>query len=267
MIQESLKLKEIQKVVEEKLQRLAVDVTDSEVKEGLRRQLIDRARASVARKEEKRKTEISKKIQDLLDTIEDEDDDEGDLAMEKLLLKVQQSPVNTKSSGEIDWRGECVSNILRDCQRKFREKLREEKEDLTAKFTAEKQDTINIMNTERAIADAEKEAVIHDLKEKLDAQGKALEKACTNAKREKEFRQKLEDALDVLRHTEDERKQDLIRIKMESERRREKIRSLQQQYGIGNTGDEKDDDDDAITNVSGEHTPAGTVAGSVAQVE
>jgi hypothetical protein len=267
MDQKSLKLKEIQEGVEEKLQRLTVDIEDSEVKEGLRLQLIDRARASIARKEEKRKTEVAKKIQDLLDTLEDEEDDDGDLAMERLLLQVQQPSTNPKSSAEVDWRGECVFNILRDCQKKFREKLREqkedltakleaakqdmvdsmnaeraiadaEKEDLTAKLEAEKQGTVDSMNAERAIADAEKEAVIRDLKEKLDAKGQALEKACTNANREKGFRQKLEDALDVLRHTEDERKQDLIRIKIESERRREKIVSLQQQYGVGTTGGE-----------------------------
>lgn len=234
----SLKLKEIQKDVEEKLQRLTVDIEDSEVKEGLRRQLIDRARASIARKEEKRKTEVAKKIQDILDTIEDDDDDDDEMAMERLLLQVQEPSTNPKSSAEIDWRGECVSNILRDCQKKFRQKLREQKEDLTAKLDAEKKDTVDSMNAERAIADAEKEAVIGDLKEKFDAKGQALERACTDADCEKGFRQKLEDALDVLRDTEDERKQDLIRIKMESERRREKIVSLQQQYGVGTTGDE-----------------------------
>ncbi|CCX08475.1 Protein of unknown function [Pyronema omphalodes CBS 100304] len=220
----SLKLKEIQKDVEEKLQRLTVDIEDSEVKEGLRRQLIDRARASIARKEEKRKTEVAKKIQDILDTIEDDDDDDDEMAMERLLLQVQEPSTNPKSSAEIDWRGECVSNILRDCQKKFRQKLREQKEDLTAKLDAEKKDTVDSMNAERAIADAEKEAVIGDLKEKFDAKGQALERACTDADCEKGFRQKLEDALDVLRDTEDERKQDLIRIKMESERRREKIK-------------------------------------------
>jgi hypothetical protein len=87
-----------------------------------------------------------------LDTLEDDDDDEGETAMDRLLLRVQQPSGSTATaSKDIDWRGECVSNILRDWQKKFRDKLPEQKEDLTAKFEAETKEKIDGIKDEQEL--------------------------------------------------------------------------------------------------------------------
>lgn len=222
--------KEILKEVDEKLQRLTVNVEDNAVKSELGRLLYDRICASTTRKEQKRKAEITAKAQELLDTLEDDEDDEGETAMDRLLLRVQQPSGNTSNApNDIDWRGECVSNILRDCQKKFREKLREQKEDLTAKFEAETKQKIDGIKDEQALKDAEKEAVIRDLTEKLDAETLSRELACSEAERERGFREKLEDALDVLRQTENQRRQELLGVRQQSDRHRERIRELEQE--------------------------------------
>ncbi|KAI5810398.1 hypothetical protein BZA77DRAFT_347793 [Pyronema omphalodes] len=133
--------KSLQAGVEEKLQRLIagtdVDVT---IKEGLRQKLYQRARESVERKEEKRQNKISRKIQDMLDTLEDTDDDEDDdneATMDQFFLRVQQPSKDLRSKNEIDWCAAYVSNIVKDCQRKYREKLKKQKEELTKKFEEE----------------------------------------------------------------------------------------------------------------------------------
>jgi hypothetical protein len=54
----------------------------------------------------------------MFDTLEDEDDDDDDEAcMDKIFLGVQQASKNTRAQNEIAWRGECVSNIIKDYQR------------------------------------------------------------------------------------------------------------------------------------------------------
>jgi hypothetical protein len=247
--QEVLLNNKLKESVEGKLQQLTAgtDVDDT-IKEGLRQKLYQRARASVKRKEEKRKNEIARKIQDMLDTLEDEDDDDDDEAtMDQILLRIQQPSKNTTSQNEIDWRGEHVSNIVKDCRRKFREKLKQQKEELTKKFEEEIKiavqeakdvadqklagiqlehegvkktydETIEGTKEDRAHSDAEKDASIRDLKEELDAKVQALEKACSSVEKEKGFRKKLEDALDVLHQTEMERKQELAEVKAELQR-------------------------------------------------
>jgi hypothetical protein len=114
--------------------------------------LYDWIRASRTRKEQKRKAEITAKAQELLDTVEDDDDDEGETAMDRLLLRVQQPSGSTATAPkDIDWRGECVSNILRDWQKKFRDKLPEQKEDVTAKFEAETKEKIDGIKDEQEL--------------------------------------------------------------------------------------------------------------------
>jgi hypothetical protein len=222
--------KEILKEVDEKLQRLTVNVEDDAVKSELGRLLYDWICASTTRKEQKRKVEITAKAQELLDTLEDDEDDERETVRDRLLLRVQQPSGNTANApNDIDWRGECVSNILRDCQKKFREKLREQKKDLTAKFEAKTKQKIDGMKDEQALKDAEKEAVIRDLTEKLDAETLSRGIACSEAERERRCREKLEDPLDVLRQTENQRRQELVRVRHQSDRHRERIRELEQE--------------------------------------
>ncbi|CCX31488.1 hypothetical protein FPQ18DRAFT_340857 [Pyronema domesticum] len=270
--------------VEEKLQRLTAETdVDDTIKEGLRQQLYQRARASFKCKEEKRKNEIARKIQDMLDTLEDEDDDEA--SMDQILLRIQQPSKNTASQNEIDWRGECVSNIVKNCQKKFREKLKQQKEELTKKFEEEIKiavqeekgvadqklagiqlehegvkktydETIEGMKQDRAHSDAEKDASIRDLKEELDAKVQALEKACSSVEKEKGFRKKLEDALDVLHQTEMERRQELAEVKAELQR------NLLQQHTRSTTTDTENTDCDTVTEGS-QYTPTGsTIDGS-----
>jgi uncharacterized protein YbbK (DUF523 family) len=54
--------------------------------------------------------------------------------VDQMLLRFQQPSKNTTSQNEIDWRGKCVSNIIQDYQKKSREKLKHQKEELTKKF-------------------------------------------------------------------------------------------------------------------------------------
>jgi hypothetical protein len=250
--QEVLLNNKLKEGVEEKLQRLTAETdVDDIFKEGLRQKLYQRARASFERKEEKRRNEIARKMQDMLDTLDDEDEDDHEAAMDQILLRVQQPSKNTTSQNEIDWRGEYVSNIVKDCQRKFREKLKQQKEELTKKFEEEikvavekEKDVahqewmrvqleheaehrrfdakVECMILERAHSDAEKDASIRDLKEELDAKVQALEKACSSVEKEKGFRKKLEDALDVLHQTEMERKRELAEVKAELQRNLQK---------------------------------------------
>jgi hypothetical protein len=216
--------------VEEKLQRLAANTTDKAVKDRLREKLLHRARSAMARKQEKRESDIDDKAQELLDTLEDEDEDDGETAIERMLYNVRQPPRNWNQPSEIDWRGECVSNILRDAQKKLREKLRDQKEDLTTKFEAETREKIDNINTEQAHADAEKEAVIRDLTEKLDAKSQALEQSCSEVEQERGFRKTLEDALEVFHHTEQQRRQELVRVKAESERQAIQLRDVLEEH-------------------------------------
>jgi hypothetical protein len=250
--QEVLLNNKLKEGVEEKLQRLTAETdVDDIFKEGLRQKLYQRARASFERKEEKRRNEIARKMQDMLDTLDDEDEDDHEAAMDQILLRVQQPSKNTTSQNEIDWRGEYVSNIVKDCQRKFREKLKQQKEELTKKFEEEikvavekEKDVahqewmgvqleheaehrrfdakVECMILERAHSDAEKDASIRDLKEELDAKVQALEKACSSVEKETGFRKKLEDALDVLHQTEMERKRELAEVKAELQRNLQK---------------------------------------------
>ncbi|KAI5782846.1 hypothetical protein FPQ18DRAFT_359657 [Pyronema domesticum] len=285
--QEVLLNNKLKEGVEEKLQRLTAETeVDDTIKEGLRQQLYKRARASFKRKEEKRKNEIAGKIQDMLDTLDDEDEDDYDAAMDQIILRVQQPSKITTSQNEIDWRGEHVSNIVRDCQRKFREKLKQQKEELTKKFEEEIKiavqeardvadqklvdlqlehegvkktydETIEGMKQDRTHSDAEKDASIKDLNGELDAKVQALEKACSSVEKEKGFRKKLEDALDVLHQTEMERKQELAEVKAELQR------NLQQQHTRSTTTDDTENTDcDTVTEGS-QYTPTGsTIDGS-----
>ncbi|KAI5808409.1 hypothetical protein BZA77DRAFT_329869 [Pyronema omphalodes] len=273
--------------VEEKLQRLTAETdVDDIFKEELRQKLYQRARAAFERKEEKRKNETARKMQDMLDTLDDEDDDDGEADIDQILLRVQQPSKNTTSQNKVDWRGEYVSNIVKDCQRKYREKLKQHKEELTKKFeqeikiavqeakdVADQQlagvllehesvkktydETIEGMKESRARSDAEKYSSIRDLKQELDAKVLALEKACSGIEKEKGFRKKLEDALDVLHQTEMERKQELAEVKAELQR------NLRKQHNEAvSPGKTEDTDCDTVTEGS-QYTPtASTIGGS-----
>ncbi|KAI5789587.1 hypothetical protein FPQ18DRAFT_411477 [Pyronema domesticum] len=232
--------------VEEKLKCVTAGTDlDDIFKEGLRQQLYQRARASFKRKQEKRKNEIARKMQDMLDTLDDEDEDDDEASMDQILLRVQRPSKNTTSQNNIDWCGEHVSNMIKDCQMKFREELKQQKE-LTKKFEEIEiaiqkakdvanqkllgvqlehegvkkiyDETIEGMKQDHAHSNAEKEAFTRDLKEELGAKVQALEKACSSVEKEKGFRKKPEDALDVLHETEMERKQGLAEFKAELQR-------------------------------------------------
>jgi uncharacterized protein (DUF3084 family) len=97
---------------------------------------------------------------------------------------------------------------------------------LTAKFEAETQEKIDNINTQRAHADAEKEAVIRDLTEELDAKSQALEMSCRKIEQEKRFRKTLKDAVEVFHHTELERRQELVTVKAEFERQATQLRDV-----------------------------------------
>ncbi|KAI5808405.1 hypothetical protein BZA77DRAFT_329864 [Pyronema omphalodes] len=273
--------------VEEKLQRLTAETdVDDIFKEELRQKLYQRARAAFERKEEKRKNETARKMQDMLDTLDDEDDDDGEADIDQILLRVQQPSNNATSHNKVDWSGEYVSNIVKDCQRKYREKLKQQKEELTktfeqeikiavqeAKDVADQQlagillehesvkktydETIEKMKESRAHSDAEKDSSIRDLKQELDAKVQALEKACSSIEKEKGFRKKLEDALDVLHQTEMERKQELAEVKAELQR------NLRKQHNEAVTPDETEDTDCETVTEGSQYTPtASTIGGS-----
>ncbi|CCX04641.1 Protein of unknown function [Pyronema omphalodes CBS 100304] len=226
---ESLIDDQIIKDVEEKLLHELVVTADEAVEARLREKLLHRARTSMSRKQQKREADIDEKAQELLDAITaDDEDDDGETAIERMLhnFNVRQPTRNASQPTEIDWRGECVSNILRDAQQKLREKLRDQKEDLITKFEAETQEKIDNINAERAHADAEKEAVIRDLTEQLDAKSQALKISCTKIEQEMGFRKTLEDALEVLHHTEQQRRKELVTVKAEFERQATQLRDV-----------------------------------------
>ncbi|KAI5810397.1 hypothetical protein BZA77DRAFT_361248 [Pyronema omphalodes] len=93
------------------------------------------------------------------------------------------------------------------------------------------------MKREHACSDAKKDASIKKLEQELDTKIQALEKACSSVKKEKEFRKKLEDALDVLRQMETEHKQELEEVKAELQR------NLQRRHARSTTPDESDTTD------------------------
>ncbi|KAI5810760.1 hypothetical protein BZA77DRAFT_391243 [Pyronema omphalodes] len=283
--QEILLNNKLKEGVEEQLQRLTAETdVDDIFKEELRLKLYHRARASFERKEERLRNEIARKMQDMLDTL-DEDEDDGEAAIDRIILGVQQHSKNTTSQNKVDWRGECVSNIVKDCQKKYRDKLKQQKEELTKKFEEEKKiavqeaqevadqklagillehesvekkydETIEGMKESRAHSDAEKDSSIRDLKQELDAKVQALEKACSSIEKEKGFRKKLEDALDVLHQTEMERKQELAEVKAELQR------NLRKQRNDAVTLDEtKDTDCDTVTEGS-QYTPTASTIGA-----
>ncbi|KAI5782842.1 hypothetical protein FPQ18DRAFT_382414 [Pyronema domesticum] len=235
--------------VKEKLLRLAANTTDEAVKDRLREKLLHRARSAMARKQQKRETDIDEKAQELLDTLEDEDEDDGETAIERMLYNVRQPPRNSNQPSEIDWRGECVSNILRDAQKKLREKLRDQKEDLTTKFEAETRERIDNINTERAHADSEKEA--------------ALEQSCGEVEQERGFRKTLEDSLEVftIRSNKEDRN---LSVKAESERQAIQLRDVLEEHSrCPSVGNPENSDYDTMTE-GGQYTPApSTVDGSL----
>ncbi|KAI5810758.1 hypothetical protein BZA77DRAFT_347526 [Pyronema omphalodes] len=273
--------------VEEKLQRLTAETdVDGIFKEELRQKLYQRARAAFERKEEKRKNETARKMQDMLDTLDDEDDDDGEADIDQILLRVQQPSKNTTSQNKVDWSGEYVSNIVKDCQRRYREKLKQQKEELTKKFEEEIEiavqeandvadqklggilwehesvkksydETIEGMKESRVHSDAEKDSSIRDLKQELDAKVQALEKACSSIEKEKGFRKKLEDALDVLHQTEMERKQELAQVKAELQR------NLRKQHNEAVPPDGTEDTDCGTVTEGSQYTPtASTIGGN-----
>ncbi|KAI5811963.1 hypothetical protein BZA77DRAFT_325774 [Pyronema omphalodes] len=250
--------------VEEKLQRLAANTTDDAVKDRLREKLLYRARSAMARKQEKLESDIENKAQELVDTLQDEDGDEGETAIERIIHNIRQPPRNRNQPSEIDWRGECVSNILLDAQKKLREKLRDQKQDLTTKFEAEMKEKIDDISSEHAHADAEKEAVIRDLTEKLDAKSQALEQSCTEVEQERGFRKTLEDALEVFHHTEQQRRQELVRVKAELERQASQLRDVLEEHSrCPSTGNPESSGCDTMTEED-QYTPApSTVGGTV----
>ncbi|KAI5782841.1 hypothetical protein FPQ18DRAFT_396911 [Pyronema domesticum] len=289
---EQLLNESILQTIEQKVQVLteAHHISDDAVRDGLRQQLYYRAYTSHARKEAKRRAEVANKVQEVLDSLDDTDDDGDyvDTTMDAMLRRVQQSSAtrNPRVPNEADWQGEYVSNVLKDAQRKFRQKLEDQKEKLRKEYEAEAKrsveeaqaladekcsklkaesdrkktqlcEIIDKMNQAKAHIDAEKDSTIQDLKEDLSVKDQALDKAYRDFEQEREFRKKLHDALEVLHHTEGERKQELLCVKMESEKMAQQIRDLQQQ--LSNTtaisGGQESEEYDRMTDTGAPDTP------------
>jgi hypothetical protein len=260
----------ILRTVEQKVQILVEThhISDDAVRDGLRQQLYYRAYTSHARKEAKCRAEVVNKVQEVLDSLDDTDDDDdyADTAMDSMLRRAQQSSAtrDARVPNDADWQGECVSNVLKDAQRKFRQKLKDQKERLRKEHEAETKrrieeaqaladeecsklkaesdrnktelcEIIDKMDQAKAHSDAEKDSTIQDLKETLSMKEQALDKAYSDFEQERDFRKKLHDALEVLHHTEGERKQELLYGKMESEKMAQQIRDLQQKLSTTTT--------------------------------